>query len=534
MRRHTHGAWRAIARFSATALATGGIVALAAGPASATTITVHNQAQLASAWGNPSVSDITLAANINVCGTLTRPPASQAILVHGANHVVKATCTGSLLVAGGTAAIHIVQTTLRDAKYDKNFRHGAALEAVHAPVQLSQSIIENNNAVIGAVQAKSLVANGTQFLNNGALATNLGFGAGGATLVGGGATITNSTFSGNDIYGDGAGLRATGHVTVTGSTFSNNSGKGGGEAISAASAAITNSTFSGNLSYAAEGGGAVGVTGSAQVTSSTFTNNSAGIGDGGALGGSTVAVVNSTFSGNSTDSGHGGAITGNDVSVTRSTFHGNSSAADGGAIHVGHSLQAVTSTFDSNSTTGAGSSDSNGGAISGASGASLAVVNSTITNNSTAESAQGSAIYVDGLLRLQFDTIDANPTAPDGNAPVSQIFGTAAATLNPVRGTVVSGGAPGRDCTIATTSGGSNYDDDGTCGFNGTGDFSHAASPQLGMLRNNGGPTFTQDPAATSPLVNVVVGTCLALDQRGVARPQGSACDIGSVERIHS
>ena len=327
------------------------------------------------------------------------------------------------------------------------------------------------------------MANGTQFLNNGTIATNLGFGAGGATLISGGATITNSTFTGNDIYGDGAGVRATGHVTVTGSTFSNNSGKGGGEAITAGSVTITNSTFSGNLSYAAEGGGAVGVTGTAQVTGSTFTNNSAGIGDGGALGGSTVNVVASNFSGNSTDSGHGGAITGNDISVTRSTFHGNSSAADGGAIHAGHSLLAVASTFDGNATSGAGTSDSNGGAISGASGASIAVVNSTITNNSTAESAQGSAIYVDGPLRLQFDTIDANPTAPDGATPVSQIFGTAAATLNPVRGTVVSGGAPGRDCTIATTSGGSNYDDDGTCGFTGTGDVSHGADPQLGVAR---------------------------------------------------
>ena len=159
---------------------------------------------------------------------------------------------------------------------------------------------------------------------------------------------------------------------------------------------------------------------------------------------STVNVVASNFSGNSTDSGHGGAITGNDISVTRSTFHGNSSAADGGAIHVGHSLLAVASTFDGNATSGAGTSDSNGGAISGASSASIAVVNSTLTGNSTAEGAEGSAIYVDGPLRLQFDTIADNPTQPDGvSTPVSQIFGTAAATgPDPVRGTVVSGGAP--------------------------------------------------------------------------------------------
>ena len=103
-------------------------------------------------------------------------------MIHGANHVLKATCTGSLLIAKeAPARCTSCRPTLRDAKYDSSFHHGAALEATKcSPVQLDQSVIENNNAVIGAgAKAKSLVANDTQFLNNGTIATNLGFGAGG-------------------------------------------------------------------------------------------------------------------------------------------------------------------------------------------------------------------------------------------------------------------------------------------------------------------------------------------------------------------
>lgn len=72
-------------------------------------------------------------------------------------------------------------------------------------------------------------------------------------------------------------------------------------------------------------------------------------------------------------------------------------------------------------------------------------------------------------------------------------------------------------------------DDD--CGFVAAGGI---ASPLLlGALGDNGGPTPTFLPQAGSPLIGAAsTAECLAADQRGVARPQGAACDIGAVEVV--
>jgi hypothetical protein len=50
---------------------------------------------------------------------------------------------------------------------------------------------------------------------------------------------------------------------------------------------------------------------------------------------------------------------------------------------------------------------------------------------------------------------------------------------------------------------------------------------------NNGGPTRTLLPAADSPAINSAIGCPTpAIDQRGVSRPVGAACDVGAVERV--
>ena len=88
--------------------------------------------------------------------------------------------------------------------------------------------------------------------------------------------------------------------------------------------------------------------------------------------------------------------------------------------------------------------------------------------------------------------------------------------------------------TGATTSLGYNVVDDASCALTGPHDTVTTADPLLGPLTDNGGPTPTRLPAAGSPLVDAIPTTvtnlCNGTDQRGISRPQGPGCDIGSVE----
>lgn len=57
------------------------------------------------------------------------------------------------------------------------------------------------------------------------------------------------------------------------------------------------------------------------------------------------------------------------------------------------------------------------------------------------------------------------------------------------------------------------------------------ADPQLGPLQDNGGYTQTMMPALGGSAIDFgVAANCPGHDQRGIARPAGSACDVGAVE----
>jgi hypothetical protein len=56
--------------------------------------------------------------------------------------------------------------------------------------------------------------------------------------------------------------------------------------------------------------------------------------------------------------------------------------------------------------------------------------------------------------------------------------------------------------------------------------------PKLGPLGDNGGPTRTHRLLPGSPAIDAAsTPDCPPTDQRGVPRPQGAGCDIGSFER---
>ncbi len=79
-------------------------------------------------------------------------------------------------------------------------------------------------------------------------------------------------------------------------------------------------------------------------------------------------------------------------------------------------------------------------------------------------------------------------------------------------------------------SGGNNLETTTECGFTGTGDLQNARRPLLAPLADNGGETDTHAIPEGSPARDAAGGVCAATDQRGISRPQGAACDIGSFE----
>jgi hypothetical protein len=94
---------------------------------------------------------------------------------------------------------------------------------------------------------------------------------------------------------------------------------------------------------------------------------------------------------------------------------------------------------------------------------------------------------------------------------------------------------PGRNCLGQVDDGGFNLEDRMTCGF---ADHNVHAEPLLAPLANNGGQTETRALQPNSPAVDKVPprrSFCAdTVDQRGVKRPQGPACDIGSFELVRA
>jgi hypothetical protein len=95
----------------------------------------------------------------------------------------------------------------------------------------------------------------------------------------------------------------------------------------------------------------------------------------------------------------------------------------------------------------------------------------------------------------------------------------------------------GGDC-VGASDGGYNLVEDGSCITDAT---SFSGDSLLGDLSDNGGPTETHALLADSPAIAAIPDTngstapgCgdagITTDQRGVARPQGPACNIGAYE----
>lgn len=270
----------------------------------------------------------------------------------------------------------------------------------------------------------------------------------------------------------------------------------------------------------------------------------------------TVSIASSAFVGNSVSGGNGASgpsgVSSFPPSYPPSTMGSPGSAgglASGGAVYNQGTASAVNSTFASNTARGGaggmggsgggtqvrGSSGRDGGAggdggsaLGGGISGGIALTNCTLAFNSATGGAGalgGSGGYC------------AYPPGTNG-----------APGANGVNGVAGGGGINGGSCLntllAANASGGNGYGNvadlghnlssDGSCNFTNAGSLNNT-DPKLGPLADNGGPTLTLALLPGSPAIDAGdTATAPSTDQRGQARPIGSAADIGAFEYVPS
>jgi hypothetical protein len=239
--------------------------------------------------------------------------------------------------------------------------------------------------------------------------------------------------------------------------------------------------------------------------------------------GASATLVRAVVEGNNVTNGSGGGIGGTGtITLTDTIVRGNQVRWHGGGVFHNGSMALANSTVSGNTAT-------YGGGLFTYPPGSLTLINSTVSGNSATD-AGGGGIVNEGTMTLVSTTIAANSAAQIGTA----ISNLGSASL---RNTIVAG-----DCWLAAAvdSLGGNIESEGnTCGF-GPEDQILVPAPSLGLqpLGDHGGRTPTHALLAPSAAIDRVdpaqcidvAGQTLTNDQRGVSRPQGALCDVGSVE----
>jgi predicted outer membrane repeat protein len=335
-------------------------------------------------------------------------------------------------------------------------------------------------------------------------------GAGQITLRGG-PNVDYVVFTGTG-YGSSPGFPiAISGVTITGGHAINDhySDRGGGILNRDAALTLSNAVISDNYAQD-DGGGIYSYSGSLTIVNSTISGNRSGDpADGNAYGGAVYSQESP-------------------VVIRNTTISGNRSGGDGGGIYMSSRYTVAPSltienTTIANNTAGSGSGDDGGGVwlCCGETNQSLTVKNSTITGNHVG----GGSGFGGGLVLFDVPasnvSIQSSIIANNTGTVADDIYSTYGGQLG--FSLVKELGADSTDTGYSFT----------TTGPNITG-----VDPQLAGLANNGGPTQTEAPSGSSPVIDKGNSFGLSTDQRGVLRPidfpaipnAGDGSDIGAVE----
>ncbi|MCU1484904.1 MAG: N-acetylmuramoyl-L-alanine amidase [Actinomycetia bacterium] len=314
-------------------------------------------------------------------------------------------------------------------------------------------------------------------------------------------TLTDVAIDDNVSTGNGGGvaLLGTNGASLTiddGSTITSNSAATGGGGISlqnvTAPVTITDSTISSNVSGENGTGPTVVGLGGGIWAKQTQVPPPSGV----------LRIERSSITGNTADpdvadTGQGGGVYTKyfDVTLVGSTVSGNVADHGAGLFVQQRSLSATNATIADNE-------GDTGGGVYLAGSAAADLESTTIAGNVAATT--GGGVYGSGRTVTMRDTVIADNTAPTKRDLEA---GTVTATYSLVEVDETSF-SPGADGNL-------------------TGD------PVLGPLADDGRPTATKRPGATSPLIDAgdpAYAGPPSTDQRGEARVQGDAIDIGSVE----
>jgi len=355
------------------------------------------------------------------------------------------------------------------------------------------------------------------------------------SLVGAGTAVT--TIDGNQI--DRAFHQPFGgiYVTVTDLTVqggnlgigtSVNYSGGGFSLISGSALTLTNVLVTQNqaspgqpLLTSGGGGGIYNNGGQLTLLGSTILGNQAGFGAG-IYNGGTLTIVDST------------------ITENQSTYYG------AGLIHAGTADVNITSSTISQNIAG-----SNGGGLY-LTGGTTNLTNVTVSHNRASQYLGGGIwVYYEGILAVNIDhsTIYDNFAGTGGgiyNTHQQGLLMGGPALKAPQAGLITlknsivaanTGGNCGRSPqTSPYVSQGYNIDGADDCEFQAATD-QIGTDPVLGPLQDNGGTTPTHGLKSTSPAIDAgdctdILGNPVIEDQRGVSRPQGGLCDVGSFEFV--
>jgi hypothetical protein len=443
---------------------------------------------------------------------LARTLAGAALLLalgHGVGHAATITVNTTIPKVNSSdglcSLIEAIVNANDDAATHSDCAAGSGADVIQLPAASTHTVTNKFTNYFGATGLPTITSEITIEGNGGKIAGKKGASFRLIAVESSGDLIlSNVTVSGGSQNHGGA-IFNYGTLTINDSTITGNKANLGGGVFNGAAAVLTidGSTVAKNT--AAYGGGVYDYSGVVTITNSTITGNKSFVDGGGVYDRSGT------------------------LAIQYSTIAKNNSGRDGAGMHNRDSAATITySTISGNKTGYFGY----GGGIYDRSSETL-VENSTISGN---KAAYGGGIFNRATLTISNSTIAKN-TAVDGGG----ILNVRHLTL---KRSLISGNQAfvGREIDDFDTVTKNNYNLFGTNGHDGVIGFSPGPTDIvpggglgsiLGPLANNGGPTQTHALVSGSPALDAAPadGDCPAADQRGVARPQGASCDIGSFEK---